>query len=77
MAGIVLEKMGFLLNDLERNSSGGNETSKTKMLSLLWLDSTQVEEDRVVKERLKHVRAHAAADAIFFIRIRKISLFYV
>ena len=25
--------------------------SKTKMLSLLWLDSTQVEEGRVVKDK--------------------------
>ena len=29
------------------------------------------------RKRLKHVRAHAAADAIFFIRMRKISLVFV
>ena len=30
MAGKVLEKIGILLNDLERNSSGGNEDKQNE-----------------------------------------------
>ena len=66
MAGKVLEKIGILLNDLESNFQVATETSKMKMLSLLWLDSTQLKEVRVVKKKTRNVRANAAADAIFY-----------
>ena len=51
MAGKVLEKIGILLKDLESNLQVATKTSKMKMLSLLWLDSTHLKEVRVVKEK--------------------------
>ena len=50
MAGTVLEKIGILMNDLESNFQVATKTSKMKMLSLLWLDSTQLKEVRAVNE---------------------------
>ena len=67
MVGKVLKKIGILLNDLERNSSGGNEKKQDKMLSLLWPYSgyPSGRGQSGERKRLKNVRALAAADIIF------------
>ena len=78
MAGKVLEKISFLLNDLERNSSGGNEDKQNEDVESVMARLYPSGRGQGGKRKgLKHVRAHAAADAIFFIRIKKISLVYV
>ena len=73
-----MEKIGFLLNGLERISSGGNEDKQNEdvesVLARLYPSGRGQGGER---KRLKHVRADAAADTIFFIRIRKISLVFV
>ena len=78
MAGKVLEQIGILLNDLERNSSGGNEYKQNEdvesVMARLYPSGRGQGGER---KTLKNVRAHAAADAIFFIRIRKMSLVFV
>ena len=66
MVGKVLEKIGILLNDLERNSSGGNEKKQNEdvesvMARLYPSGRGQGGEGK----RLKNVRALAAADIIF------------
>ena len=72
MAGKVLEKIDILLNDLERNSSGGNEDKKNEdvesVMARLYPSGRGQDGER---KRLKNVRPHAAADAI-----RKISLVF-
>ena len=51
MAG-ALEKIGILLNELERNSSGGNQDKQNEDVeSVMARLSTQVEEVRVAKEK--------------------------
>ena len=62
MAEKVLEKIGILLNDLERNSSGGyeerqNEDVESVMARLYPSGRSQGGE----RKRLKNVRAHAPA----------------
>ena len=78
MAKTVLEKIGILLNNLERNSSGGNEDKQNEdvesVMARLYPSGRDQGGER---KRLKHVRAHAAADAIFFIRMTKISLVFL
>ena len=68
-------KIGILLNDLKRNSSSGNEDKQNEdaesVIARLYPSG------RGERERLKNVRADAATDVIFFIRIRKISLVVV
>ena len=78
MAEKVLEKIGILLNVLERNSSGGNverqsEDAGSAMARLYPSGRSQGGE----RKSLKNVRAHAATDTKFFIRIRKISFVFV
>ena len=78
MAEKVLEKIGILLKDLESNSLGGNEEKQNEdvesVMARLYPSGTGQDGER---KRLKNVRAHAAADIIFFIRIRKVSLVFV
>ena len=78
MAGKVLEKIGILLNDLERNSSSGNEEKQNEdvesVMARLYPSGRGQGGER---QRLKNVRAHSAGDIVFFIRIRKISLVFV
>ena len=47
----ILEKIGILLNDLERNSSGGNEDKQNEDVESVMARLIQVEEVRVVKEK--------------------------
>ena len=67
MAEKALEKIGILLNDLECNSSSSNEEKQNEdvesvMAGLYPSGRGQGGE----RKRLKIVRAHAAADTIFF-----------
>ena len=66
MAEKVLEKIGILLNDLERNSSSGNEEKQNEyvesVMARLYPSGRGQGGER---KRLKNVRAHAAADAIY------------
>ena len=66
MAGKVLEKIGILLNDLESNFQVATKTSKMKMLSLLWLDSTQLKEVRVVKEKDQTCKSKCSCGLNFY-----------
>ena len=64
--GKRIEKIGILLNDLERNSSGGNEDKQNEdvesvMARLYPSGRGQCGE----RKRPKNVKTHAAADAIF------------
>ena len=60
-------KIGILLNDLERNSSGSNEDKQNEnvesVLARLYPSGRGQGGER---KRLKNVKTHAAADAIFF-----------
>ena len=62
----VLEKIGILLNDLERNSSGGNEERQNEdvesVIARLYPSGRSQGGER---KRLKNVRAHAATDNKF------------
>ena len=67
MAGKVLQKIGILLNDLECNSSGGNEDKQNEdvesVMARLYPSGRGQGGER---KRLKSVRAHAATDTIFY-----------
>ena len=51
MAGKVLEKIGFLLNDQERNSSGGNEDKQNEDVESVMARLYPSGRVRVVKEK--------------------------
>ena len=78
MAKKVLEKISILLNDLERNSSGGNEGKQNEddesVMARFYPSGRGQGGER---KRPNNVRAYADADTILFIRIRKISLVFV
>ena len=62
MAEKVLEKIGILLNELERNSSGDNEEKQNEdaesVMARLYPSGRGQGGER---KRLKNVRTHAAA----------------
>ena len=66
MVGKVLEKIGILLNDLECNSSGGNEKKQNEdvesVMARLYPSGRGQGGER---KRLKNVRALGATDIIF------------
>ena len=65
--GKSIGKKGILLNDLERNSSGGNEEKQNEdvesVMARLYPSGRGQGGER---KRLKNVRAHAATDIMFF-----------
>ena len=66
MAEKVLEKIGILLNDLERSSSGGNEDKQHEDVeSVMARPCPSGRGQGGERKRLKNVRANADADAIF------------
>ena len=77
MAGKVLEKIGILLNDLERNSSGGEEEKQNEDVESVMARLYPSGRGQGGERKSENVRAHAAADIIFFITIRKISHVFV
>ena len=64
--GKSIGKIGILLNDLERDSSGGNEEKQNEdvesVMARLYSSARGQGGER---KRLKNVRVHAAADTIF------------
>ena len=63
MEGKVLEKIGILLNDLERNSSNGNEDKENEDVESVM--ARLYPSGRGERKRPKNARTHAAAGAIY------------
>ena len=73
---MVLQEIGILLNDLERNSSGGNGEKQNEdaesVMARLYLSGKV----RVVRKKTKKCKSTCSCRHHIFIRIRKYSLVF-